>query len=140
MHLHFSFKSRSNPSSTISNTLVFCLNFVPFLINFSDPIPTNPPAPTYGDVPVTCPNGWQEYNGQCYYISTSSDVAGTWSVAAATCQTKAGFHHQATLASIHHEAENKYIYNRLKENGRQQAWIGLKKDAYGRFDNIISQT
>jgi len=101
-------------------------------VALSDPIPTNPPPPD-GDSEWKCPNGtgWEEFAGDCYYVSTSSETTGTWQTAASTCQMKAGLAHEATLASIHHDVVNTYLYNRLKLNSRQQAWIGLKKQALG---------
>ena len=73
----------------------------------------------------------------CYYVSTSSDSSGlSWQAAASACQSKAGFSHQATLASIHHNAENLYIYNRLLANGRTEAWIGLNKKGSGTYESL----
>jgi Lectin C-type domain len=94
-----------------------------------DPLPPTPPS-SNGTGSCPAAEGWEEFNGFCYYVSRSTDTTASTNrqTAESLCQVKAGYHHKATLASIHHSSENKFIYGKLKANGKRQAWIGLKKD------------
>lgn len=104
----------------------------------ADKAPTLPPPSMDPDAMCPLADGWEEFNGFCYYVSSSAESSISWLTAIDTCRLKGGLAHNATLASIHNKAENTYIMNRLIANRRSRAWIGLSKLEYGAYNGTIT--
>jgi hypothetical protein len=71
---------------------------------------------------LSCPNGWQETNGECFRLfSAATDWAGDWDHAQATCVA-----HGARLAQIASDGENRGAARLLGAADAESAWIGLR--------------
>ena len=92
-------------------------------------MPPTTPTNTNG----TCPPNWVAWGSACYAFSSSyTDTVGYWNDGMTKCQQLAGDEFIGTLASVHSEAENMFIYQTFVERGLetyyQSAYIGFKQD------------
>ena len=91
------------------------------------------PPTTPTNVNGTCPPDWVAWGSDCYaFPSSSIDTVTYWSDGMTKCQQLAGDEFVGSLASIHSEAENKFIYQTFIEKGLEiyygNAYIGFKQD------------
>src|SRR6218665_2375100 len=108
--------------------LNYCLIFHNVSICYVAAIVPTTPAPVEG----VCPSSeWVDFGSYCYYFSTMMDTL-NWQMAMASCHNKAGLFTTGNLVSIHSEAENQFVYEKLKSLGIGYVWIGLYKEAQGR--------
>jgi len=63
-----------------------------------------------------CKEGWEENGDHCYYFSTEKK---NWFAAETFCQREGGH-----LASVHSNATNDFIWERLIRRGLNRHWIG----------------
>ena len=89
------------------------------------PRPTTP-APAVG----ACPSeDWEEWGNLCFYFTTEIQ---TWDHAQARCTELAGEEYpSASLASIHNEVTNNWIYEHVQSKIVDSAWIGLRENISG---------
>nr|XP_020449834.1 ladderlectin-like [Monopterus albus] len=63
-----------------------------------------------------CPNGWEEYQGRCYYF-VNEDL--TWPQAQSNCALL-----ESMLVSVHSIQEYGFLQQLTNSNGNQEAWLG----------------
>ena len=90
-----------------------------------------PTTPTNTD--GTCPPNWVAWGSDCYaFPSSDSDIVSYWNDGMTKCQQLAGDEFIGTLASVHSEAENNFIYQTFIERSLHShygsAYIGFKQD------------
>ena len=85
-----------------------------YIMCVSDPsnIQSSPPPS------VSCPEGYTAYWYACLKLVMTSNV--TWADAESACQMD-----NASLVSIHNDAENAAVLLALDQAGNQPFWIGL---------------
>ena len=86
----------------------------------------------------TCPFNWVAWGSDCYaFPETRYDYVDFWNDAVDKCQQLGGGEFISKLASVHSEAENKFIYNTFAEKDLltytiDSAYIGFTQD-YGKY-------
>ncbi|XP_006039280.1 C-type lectin domain family 2 member D-like [Alligator sinensis] len=99
----------------LSVALNLCLA-IPLIARSAKRPEQHPAAPA---IPVlSCPAGWIEYLGRCYYFS---EAKGSWDSSQSNCSSLG-----ASLARIDNEKEMAFL---MRYKGRSASWIGLRRDS-----------